>query len=72
MFFVKQILTIYSWQVRAGLGKVHASASLEKSLHISTLVTFHDDKSWLKAFAWSNISIISVTLATFQFVSQVT
>jgi hypothetical protein len=52
--------------VKVGCGSVQLVASSEKSWQYFTLLTSHEDKSWLKAMAWENMEFICVTFEVSQ------
>jgi hypothetical protein len=52
--------------VKVGCGSVQLVASSEKSWQYFTLLTSHEDKSWLKALAWENMEFICVTFEVSQ------
>ena len=51
---------------RDGFGRVHAPALTSNLVQMEpTLTTFHEDRSWLKDVALSNIVCMSITFAVF-------
>ena len=51
---------------RDGFGSVHAPAFTSKFVQVDpTSTTFHEDRSWLKDVALSNIVCMSITFAVF-------
>ncbi len=53
--------------VKVGCGSVQLVASTESSAQNFTLLTSHEDKSWLKALALKNMKVMSVTFEVSQY-----
>ena len=53
--------------MNVGCGSVQLVASTENSAQNFTLLTSHEDKSWLKALALKNMKVMSVTFEVSQY-----